>query len=93
MPQSIPNMAQMLTLIGDVIPFRRQSIEPGMGLTEGAGRMGGNTGGGGLSRTPTPENVTPEAKRTIDFLNSDAGKYWWALQRQQGFKGPGWETR
>jgi hypothetical protein len=48
MPQTIPNMAQMLSLIGDVIPFGKRNMYPGMG-TEGGGRMG--TGGG--SRPPS----------------------------------------
>jgi hypothetical protein len=52
MPQSIPSMAQMLTLIGDVVPFGKRNMYPGMG-TEGARPY---QGGSGRRVTETPLN-------------------------------------
>jgi hypothetical protein len=48
MPQSIPNMAQMLTLIGDVLPFIRKRVGPENGLSEGGGKMMPYPGGSGV---------------------------------------------
>jgi hypothetical protein len=47
MPQTIPNMAQMLTLIGDVLPFIRKRVGPENTIPEGGGKMLPYTGGSG----------------------------------------------
>lgn len=52
MKLTMPQMASMLMQIGDVIPFRRQSIEPGMGLTEGASPYGGGAEARPMQGTP-----------------------------------------
>lgn len=62
----VRKLGSLVQPVGDVIPFRRQSIEPGMGVTEGARpNMGGgevNARGGIGKLPPGYDPVTGEIK-------------------------------
>ena len=66
--------------VGDVIPFRRQSIEPGMGLTEGARSYPG----GANPEGPRVENMAEMIARETGVPLTDEQKYRIALAKQRG---------
>jgi hypothetical protein len=75
MKLDLPQMAQMLMYIGDVVPFRRQSIEPGMGLTEGARPYGGGAEARPMQDTPEWRAYQADlTRRLADQIRAAADK-------------------